>query len=109
MKTTRGQWAFLIVSLLVPLLFLMMFVPIWNGKELSLNTGVFARILFAFQCFCLVLAILRLLFAQLRNPDHCLLSLVFGFFFVSSLVLTGFYGTIFLLELFHIPWFPPQD
>ena len=108
MKTTKGQWAFLIVSLLVPLLFLMMFVPIWNGTVFSLNS-VFARILFGFQCFCLVLAVLRLLFARLRNPERCLTSLVFGFFFVCSLALTCFYGSLFLLELFGIPWFPPQD
>ena len=85
-----------------------MYLPIWNGKELSLANGALATILFVSQCISLVLAILQLLFVKLRNSDSCLLTLVFGLFFISSLLFTCFVGFIFILELFGIPWFPAQ-
>jgi hypothetical protein len=109
MKTTTGGWIFLILSIFVPLLYLSMYFPFWNGKELLLaNSGKLGIILFVFQCIWLVFATLRLCFAQLRNEDSCLLTSVFAFFFVCSLTLTCFVGFFFILELFNIPWFPAQ-
>jgi len=107
MKRITGEKIFLLVSIIAPVLFLLMFFPIWNGKELELE-GAFAIILFVSQCISLVLAILQLLFVKLRNSDSCLLTLVFGLFFISSLLLTCFVGFIFTLELFNIQWFPAQ-
>ena len=108
MKRISGQGIILFLSIISPLLFLSMFLPIWNGKELELE-GVLATILFVSQCISLVLAILQLLFVKLRNSDSCLLTLVFGLFFISSLLLTCFYGFLFILILLDIPWFPAQD
>lgn len=109
MKTTTiGQRFFLILSLIVPLLYLSMYLPIWNGKELT-NTGAFSAILIIFQCICVVLAILRLSFAKFRNSDSCLLTFVFDSIVIISIILTCFFGFFFILELFHIPWFPAQD
>ncbi len=106
----KGYWVFSILSLLVPLLYLSMYLPIWNGKGLSLaNPGVLPLILFIFQCICVIFAILRLVIVNLRNSDNCLMTFVSGFFFVCSLVLTCFFGFIFMLELFNIPWFPAQQ
>jgi len=107
MKRISGQGIILFLSIISPLLFLSMFLPIWNGKELELE-GVVAIILFVFQCISLVLALLQVLSAKLRNSDSCLLMLVFGLFFISSLLLTCFVGLLFILELFGIPWFPAQ-
>lgn len=109
MKTTIERRIILILSLIVPLLYLSMYCPIWNGKELSLaNAGTFPIILFIFQCICLLIAILHLLVANFRNSDSCILNSVFSFCFVSSLVLTCFFGLFFILELFGVPWFPAQ-
>ncbi len=103
MKTTPGQWIFLILSLIFPLLCLSMYLPIWNGKELSLvNAGVFPIVLFVFQCICLVLAILQILFVNFRNTDNCFLLFVVFLLFVISLWTTFIFGFFFILELFNI-------
>ncbi len=107
MKTTPGQWTYLILSLISPLLFLSMYLPIWNGKEILLE-GVFPIGLFVFQCICLALAVLQILFANFRNSNSCLLNMVFFVSSLGSLVLTCFYGFLFVLVLFDIPWFPAQ-
>lgn len=106
MKRISGEGIILFLSIIAPLLYIFMYLPIWNGKELELE-GV-AIILFVSQCISLVLAVLQLLSAKLRNSDSCLLTLVFGLFFISSLLLTCFGGYIFIMELFGIPWFPAQ-
>ena len=108
MKRISGQSIILFLSIISPLLFLSMYLPIWNGKGPELE-GVLSISLFVFQCICLVLGILQLLFVKLRNSDSCLLTLVFGLFFISSLLLTCFYGFLFILTLLDIPWFPAQD
>ncbi len=109
MKTTKERRIILILSLIVPLLYLSMYLPVWNGKELSLaNAGAFPIILFVFQCICLLIAILHLLVANFRNSENGLLSSVFSFCFASSLVLTCFFGLFFILELFGVTWFPAQ-
>ena len=107
MKRISGQGIILFLSIIAPSLYILMYLPIWNGKELLLY-GVLATILFVFQCISLGLAILQLLFVKLRNSDSCLLTVVFGLFFISSLLLTCFVGFIFTLELFNSPWFPAQ-
>jgi len=107
MKKISGQGIILFLSIIAPSLYILMYLPIWNGKELLLYS-VLATILFVFQCISLGLAILRLLFVKLRISDSCLLTLVFGLFFISSLLLTCFVGFIFTLELFNIQWFPAQ-
>lgn len=109
MKTTRGHWVFPILSLVVPLLYLSMYLPIWNGKDLLLtNSGTPGIVLFIFQCISLVFAVLRLCFTKLRNEDSCFLTLVSASLFIASLVLTLFTGFFFMLELFNVPWFPAQ-
>ena len=110
MKATTSRWIIIVLSIIAPLLYLSMYCPIWNGKELYLaKSGTFGIILFIFQCICLVFAIVHLCFTKLRNSDSCLLTPVTMFLFIASLTLTCFYGFFFMLELFNIPWFPPQQ
>lgn len=108
MKRISGQGIILFLSVISPLLFISMYLPIWNGKEVSFSNGALAIILFVYQCISLVLAILQVLFVKLRNSDSCLLMLVFAFFFITSLLLTCLYGFFFILTLLNIIWFPPQ-
>ena len=110
MKTTTiGRWIFLILSLIVPFLYLSMYFPVWNGKELLLvNSGTLGIVLFVFQCVSLLFAILCLCFAKLRNSDSYLLFLVEAIFFIASLAITGFCWFFFIMELLNVPWFPAQ-
>lgn len=108
--TTIGRWIFLILSLIVPFLYLSMYFPVWNGKELLLvNSGTLGIVLFVFQCVSLLFAILCLCFAKLRNSDSCLLFLVEAIFFIASLAITGFCWFFFIMELLNVPWFPAQQ
>ncbi len=96
MKGTLGQRIVLLLSVIAPLLFLSMYLPIWNGKEISLaNAGIFPPLLFAFQCLSLILAVLQLVFVKLRHSDSCLMNLVFGFFLSGHLYLRA--STVFSL------------
>lgn len=109
MKTNTERWGSLIFCLTVPLIYFLMYLPIWNGKELLLaNSGKIGIIFFVYQCICLVFAILRLSFAKLRNADSCLGISVSAFFSFTSLAITLFVGYFFLLELFGFPSFPAQ-
>ncbi len=106
---TIGRWIFLILSLIVPLLYLSMCFPIWNGKELLLaNSGTLGIVLFVFQLVILLFAILCLCFAKFRNSDSCLLFSIEAIFFIASLAITCFCWFFFILELFNVPWFPSQ-
>ena len=108
MKVTKGRWAFLILSVIIPLLYLSMFLPVWNGKELLLtNSGALGTALFIFQCICLAFAFLRLCWNKIRNKDGWL-NVAAACFFIISLVITLFVGYFFVLELFNVPWFPAQ-
>lgn len=103
MNLTPGRKAFLILAFLTPLLYLSMYLPLWNGKELKIS-GVLAAVLAGVQVLSLILAAVRLFSKKCRRY-----ALVFDAVAVLSVLLTAFYGFIFLLELFHIPWFPPQN
>ena len=109
MKTTTGRWIFLILSLVVPLLYFSMYLPIWNGKELVLaNSGTPGIIFFVFQCICFMFTISRLFVTKIRGEDNCLLTCVETGIFVTSLALTCFVGYFFVLELLGLPSFPAQ-
>ena len=106
---TRSRFVFLILSIVIPLLYLSMYLPIWGGKELLLeNSGALGIVLFAFQCLCIVFATVRLCFDKMRNSDRCLVTLASTFFFIASLVITVLVGYFFVLELLNVPWFPAQ-
>jgi len=101
MKTSMGRWIFLILSLIFPLLYLTMGFSIRNGIEVTDYDLIF-------QCICLVLAILRLCFVKFRKCDYGLLTFVLDCIVIISIGLTCFGGFFFMLELFHVPWFPAQ-
>ena len=109
MKTATSRWIFLILSLIVPCVYLSMYLPIWNGEELLLaNSGKLGLILFVFQCMCLIFAIVCLCSDKVRNGDCWPLTFALGFVLVVSLALTLFFGSFFVLELSGVPWFPAQ-
>lgn len=107
MKKITAQW-FLLVSIIAPLLYLLMYFPIWNGKELLLSDTI-TTALFVFQCVSAILATVHL-FLHITTKRVCgTISVIFTCVAVLSIILTCFYCSIFMLELLNIPWFPAQD
>lgn len=109
-KPTVVQWVFWVLSLCPPILYLSMYLPIWNGKELHLTSdSLWAIVLFTLQCLALVSSLAELNFWLLKKEYSCTLSVI-------SFLLTGlsfgflcFTGFFFVLELLNIPWFPAQQ
>ena len=105
--TMTGRKGFSILAFLSPVLYLLMYCPIWNGKELTV-TSTLTTILFVFQCVCLVYVATRLFLEIVLKRRGGQLTFVFDIAPVISILLTCFYGFIFVLELMGIPWFPAQ-
>ena len=104
-RFTSGELAYMILSVAAPAFYILLYLPIWQGRQLILGSTT-VIVLFAFQCFCAVLALSRIVLLL------CDKSLPFAFealcfvLFLFSALLTCFVGLIFTLELFNIPWFP---
>lgn len=110
MKRKVEQGIMLFLYLNPPILYFLMYLPIWNGKELSLtNAAAVSIIFFVFQSLSLAIAILQLLLKKFGNNDSCLLALVSAFFMIGSFMITSFVGLAFILNLFDISLIPPQD
>ena len=80
----------------------------WNGKELVLSDTL-TTVLFVFQCVCLVYAVVRLCLEICLKRKGRSIVYVLDFAPVFSILLTCFYGFIFVLELLGLPWFPVQS
>lgn len=108
MKRITGQRIFLLVSIIAPLLYLLMYFPIWNGKELVLSDTITIA-LFVFQCVSAILTTVHL-FLHITAKKVCVtVSVILNCVAIFSIMLTCFFGFIFMLELLNIPWFPAQD
>ena len=108
MKRITGQRIFLLVSIIAPLLFLLMYFPIWNGKEILLSDTI-TTALFVFQCVSAILATVHL-FLHITAKKVCVtVSVILNCVAIFSIILTCFLGFFFMLELLNIPWFPAQD
>lgn len=105
--TMTGRKGFSILAFLSPILYLLMYCPIWNGKELVLSDTL-TTALFVFQCVCLVYVVARLFLEIVLKRRGGKLAFVFDLAPVFSIILTCFYGFIFVLELLGVPWFPAQ-
>lgn len=108
-KATIGIWIFHIVSLCSPLLFLLMHVPIWDGKEILLTSEFpLSIILFVMQCLALVSALVQLLFHLQRKEYPYLLSILGYALTVFSVISLCLFGYFFVLNLGNVPLIPPQ-
>lgn len=108
MKRIAEQKIFMLISIIAPLLYLLMYFPIWNGKELVLSDTI-TTALFVFQCVSAILATVHL-FLHITAKKVCVtVSVILNCVVIFSIILTFFFGFIFMLELLNIPWFPAQD
>lgn len=109
MKTIiTGRRIFLLLSFVAPLLYILMYCPIWNGKEL-MSSSILTTILVLFQCLNLVHATIRLYLELSLKRTGGRIAFTFDIASIFSIFLTCFTGSIFALELFGIPWFPAQN
>lgn len=99
---------FLIASLIAPVLYLLMYVPVWGDKTLT-KIDLLGAILIAIQCVSLVFAAIRLYFNLVQKRECGALSPIFNIVAKCSIALTCFYGFAFAMYLFDIPIIPPQN
>lgn len=105
-KTNAWQIAAAVLAVIFPLLYGMMYLQIWNGRELRIYNQTSLFILF-FQGICLAVAVIRAiqLFFGLGSK--------LGYFYYLMCFLSGvillFVGIFFWERIFDIPIFPPKS
>ena len=108
-KPTVCQWVGGVLSLLPPVLYLSMYLPIWNGKQLYLTgDSLLAIAMFVLQCAALVSSLTGLAFLLQDKKSPNTLSVILFLLTSISLFSLCFVGFFFLLELCGVPWFPAQ-
>ena len=103
----RGLF-FAAVSLVFPLLYILMYIPVWGSNTLTLTSGA-VIVLLVFQLVAAFLAVLRILFLLCHRSLSGIAEIIFNIIAVLSVLLTCFVGFFFTLELLGIPWFPAQS
>ena len=94
-------------ALIFPLLYFMMYVPIWGSNTLTL-TSITVIILFIFQLVAACMAVLRIVFLLCHRSLSGIVEIIFDMIAILSVLLTCFAGFVFTLELLGVPWFPAQ-
>ncbi|MCM1227506.1 MAG: hypothetical protein NC320_08815 [Clostridium sp.] len=92
-----------IISLIIPLLYFSMYLPIWNGKEIH-RISFFIDFI---QIIAFVVAGMNLYFIFIKK--RMLNQIVFILSTIISAVLLCFFGIFFIENLMGIPPFPPQN
>ena len=85
-----------IIALAMPLLYFLMFLPIWNGNELKI---IPIDVIDIIQIASLLIAVINLYLVFVKKDVKN----------VISALLTCFFGVFFVEKLMGIPLFPPQD
>ena len=98
---------FAAIAIIFPLLYFMMYVPIWGSNTLTL-TSITVIILFIFQLVAACMAVLRIVFLLCQRSLSGVVEIIFNIIAVLSVLLTCFAGFVFTLELLGVPWFPAQ-
>ena len=93
-----------IIALAMPLLYFLMFLPIWNGNELKI---IPIDVIDIIQIASLLIAVINLylVFVKKDVKNQTFFTVVM----VISALLTCFFGVFFVEKLMGIPLFPPQD
>ncbi len=108
-KIITGRRVFLILSAISPLIYILMYLPIWHGKELNLSNGALILTFFIFQCISFLLALLRLYFDfAAPERENVIISFILDCVTVISVIITCFAGYFFTLNLFDFPVMPAQ-
>ena len=93
-----------LIAFAMPILYYLMFLPIWNGKELKKTEN---HIIDIIQLVSLVFAVINLFFIYVKKDVKN--QTVFTAVMVISAFLTCFVGIYFAEGLMGIPPFPPKN
>lgn len=112
-KTNTFHKITAVLAVLIPILYVSMYLPIWNFHTYGIPINIFTKISLPeiiFQSLCFVIAGIRA-FSIFRWKNSRFNS-VFGFVFYPLMFLSGillmFYGIFFAEGLLGIPVFPMQ-
>lgn len=94
-----------VISILFPLIYFLMYLPIWNGKHLEIYSN-FTLILFIFQVISFALAGINSY--NIIFKRRLLHQSIFIAFMIISVLLTCFFSFYFIENLMGIPPIPPQ-
>ena len=106
-KGSKWEKAYSIVYLIVPALFLLMYIPVWGETYFRIGVDAIGIALFSIQVLCLLLAAVNLILVLKGRVT----PLFYAAAVLSSLdvVLLLVFGFIFILALSGVPPIPPQD
>ena len=109
-KPTIGQWVGRVLSLLPPMLYLAMYLPIWKGKQLYLTgDSLLVIALFVLQCAALISSLTGFIFLLRKKESSGTLSVISFLLTFASVLFLCFVGFFFVLELCGVPWFLAQQ
>lgn len=94
-----------VISMLFPLLYALMYLPIWNGKNLKIYNN-FTLVLFIIQVIAFALAGINSY--NIIFKRRLLHQFTFIVSMIISVLLLGFFGFFFVENLMGIPPIPPQ-
>ena len=94
------------IRILIPLMYLIMYLPIWNGKHLILDLNPIITSLFLFQCTALFHAIVMMIFAVKNEKPSTETFIISIIMTTISAVFLLFVGYFFCLNLLGLPFMP---
>jgi len=97
-----------ILGIIPSLGYLLLYVPIWNGKHLVLYNHIFVLSVFLFMATCFLLGTVGIIacFADAKNKFFKYLPLISG---ILSVPVFLFVVYVFTLEFLGIPVIPAQN
>jgi len=93
-----------LIALAMPILYFLMFLPVWNGNEIKIDKTIIINII---QIACFIIAAINLFLIFVRKEVKN--QTVFTAVMVVSVILTCFFGIFFVEKLMGIPLLPPQN
>ena len=105
-KTSAGEFVFTALAIAVPLLYHLMYLPVWGGKEL-VNYGPITGLLLLFEGISFLLAVAHLLLLSAGRKCRTFTA-VFTVSALLSFLWFCFVALVFTLELLGVEWFPAQ-
>ena len=93
-----------LIALAMPVLYYLMFLPVWNGNEFKINN---IDIIDIIQIASFIIAVINLFLISVKKDVKN--QTIFSVVMAVSAFITCFFGIFFVEKLMGIPLFPPQD
>ena len=93
-----------LIALAMPVLYYLMFLPVWNGNEFKINN---IDIIDIIQIASFIIAVINLFLISVKKDVKN--QTIFSVVMAVSAFFTCFFGIFFVEKLMGIPLFPLQD